>query len=285
MSSMRNMTLSLLAYVAATMAISAQSASADKDSGAPLAAAGKWKSAFSDEFNAAELSPAKWTTCYWWNNKGCTNLGNKELQWYLPGNATMTNGVLRLRAQPETVKGFKGKTFTYTSGMVTTGVDYSELPRKSRFEFHFGHVEIRAKLPSGKGLWPALWMLPASRESRPEIDIMEVLGHTPKLLRLHVHTEKADGGRKSVGEDVKTVDLSKGWHVYGLTWEADAIIWYLDGKEVWRQDNPEGIPNEPMYLLMNLAVGGNWPGRPDRSTKFPADFLIDYVRVWQRENQ
>ncbi|MGB8816662.1 MAG: glycoside hydrolase family 16 protein [Rhizobiaceae bacterium] len=264
--------------------MSAQAANTDRSSDAPFAA-GIWKSIFTEEFDEAELSPAKWTTCYWWNDRGCSNLGNKELQWYQPGNVRISNGNLRLRAQPETVTGYKGQVFKYTSGMVTTGVDYSELPRKSRFEFHFGHVEMRAKIPAGKGLWPALWMLPTSRESRPEIDIMEVLGHTPTLLRMHLHTQTASGERKSVGEDVKTVDLAKGWHVYGLTWEADAIIWYLDGKEVWRKDNPDGIPNEPMYLLINLAVGGNWPGQPDRNTKFPADFLIDYVRVWQRENQ
>jgi beta-glucanase (GH16 family) len=285
MTKWRNMTASVLACLVAALAVSAQATGADSGSYAPIAAAGKWKSVFTEDFDPAQLSPIKWTTCYWWNDKGCTNLGNKELQWYQPGNVKISNGKLRLRAQRETVTGYKGQIFKYTSGMVTTGVDYTELPRKSRFDFHFGHVEVRAKLPAGKGLWPALWMLPASRGSRPEIDIMEVLGHTPKLLRMHLHTQTAGGGRKSVGENVKTVDLTKGWHVYSLTWETDAIIWYLDGKEIWRQDNPEDIPNEPMYLLINLAVGGGWPGAPNGKTKFPADFLIDYVRVWQREGQ
>ena len=82
-----------------------------------------------------------------------------------------------------------------------------------------------------------------------------------------------------------TADLSASWHVYGLTWDPDAIRWYLDGKEVWSFTDKRYIPSEPMYLLMNLVVGGDWPGAPNAQTKFPSRFSVDYVRVWQRKAQ
>jgi beta-glucanase (GH16 family) len=79
--------------------------------------------------------------------------------------------------------------------------------------------------------------------------------------------------------------LTKGWHVYGLTWDKDSIRWYLDGKTVWTFEEKDAIPSVPMYLLINLAVGGNWPGPPDAKTKFPAEFIVDYVRVWKRPGE
>lgn len=242
---------------------------------------GNWAWVFREEFDSSVLNKERWTTCYWWNKDGCTNLGNNELQWYLPKNVNVADGQLRLRAQPEPVPGHEGRIFPYTSGMVTTGRDYSELPRPARVAFLYGYFEIRAKVPAGKGLWPALWLLPESRESRPEIDILEVLGDTPDKLRMHFHYLNGDGEKVSVGETVPTSDLSKDWHVYGLRWDQNAIVWYLDGVEQWRFTDTKHIPKERMYLIINLAVGGKWPGDPDEKTLFPADFLIDYVRVWQ----
>lgn len=251
---------------------------------APLNADGAWRLVFADEFDVERLDTEHWTTCYWWNKDGCTNLGNKELQWYRPENVSIADGVLRLEARPEKVRGFEGRMFSYTSGMVTTGRDYDELPRPSRFHFRYGHVEVRAKLPAGKGLWSAIWLLPETRESRPEIDIMEVLGDSLTTLRLHYHYKRGET-KESAGEDVKTPDLSKDWHIYGLTWDADRIAWFIDGKEVWRYTDAATISSEDMYLLINLAVGGEWPGAPSKKTKFPAEFLIDYVRIWQRDGQ
>jgi beta-glucanase (GH16 family) len=169
--------------------------------------------------------------------------------------------------------------------MVTTGRDYSELPRPPRVGFLYGHFEIRAKPPAGRGLWPALWLLPADRESRPEIDIMEALGQSTDRLRMHFHYVGKKGKKQSVGKTVRTPDLSKDWHVYGLRWQPGSIVWYLDGIEQWRYDEAAQVPSEQLYLLINLAVGGTWPGAPDSKTKFPAEFLIDYVRVWQRAKQ
>ena len=268
------------------MAAAGLSAATAQEAGgkeSPPLVPGKWLRIFTDEFDGQALNTNLWTNCYWWNDNGCTNLGNNELEWYMPANIKVSDGYLQLTARPENVKGYKGRTFKYTSGMVTTGRDYSELPRPPRFSFQYGLVEIRAKLPGGKGIWPALWLLPSSRKSKPEIDIMEVLGDAPKRLEMHYHYIDVTGKELSTGQAAKTADLTKDWHVYGLRWAPDAIVWYLDGVEKWRYSNAANISREDMYLLMNLAVGGNWPGAPDKKTRFPAEFLIDYVRVWQRE--
>jgi beta-glucanase (GH16 family) len=241
---------------------------------------GSWTLVFSDEFSGRTVNREKWTLCYWWDKGGCTNLGNNELEWYLPGNVSQGRGKIIMEARKKSVIGWKGRTFPYTSGMVTTGRDYSET-RPARAQFTYGHIEIKAKIPRGKGLWPALWMLPSTHE----IDIMEVLGDTPQQLRLHFHYKDASGKAQHPGQTVTTADLSARWHVYGLTWDPDAIRWYLDDKEVWSFTDKRYIPSEPMYLLMNLAVGGDWPGAPDAQTKFPSRFSVDYVRVWQRTAQ
>jgi beta-glucanase (GH16 family) len=247
----------------------------------PLGPGGVWKQVFTDEFDDPELDPARWTTCYWWNDNGCTNLGNNELQWYLPENVRVSAGQLRLTARQKRTVGHEGRFFPYTSGMVTTGRDYAELPRLPRAGFRNGYFEVRAKVPAGRGLWSAIWLLPVSRESKPEIDILEVLGDTLELMRMHFHYLDIKGERQSIGENAAAADLSERWHVYGLEWSQRALVWYLDGIEQWRlTDVP--IPDEEMYLLINLAVGGDWPGPPDGSTIFPADLFVDYVRVWRR---
>lgn len=239
-----------------------------------------WHLVFSDEFDGDRLEKGKWTTCYWWEDDGCTNLGNEELQWYLPGNVSVGGGALRLTARPEPAVGHEGRTFPFTSGLVTTGRYYGEAERADRFSLTYGYVEVRALAPSGQGLWPAVWMLPSDHRSRPEIDIMEVLGHRPDVLELHYHYDTSDGAQRA-GHEVKTTDLSRAWHVYGVLWSPDAIVWYLDGREVWRYTDRRTISSEPMYLIINLAVGGNWPGPPDATTRFPATLLVDYVRIWQ----
>jgi beta-glucanase (GH16 family) len=123
-------------------------------------------------------------------------------------------------------------------------------------------------------------MLPADQMSRPEIDIMEVLGDDPGTLLMHFHYLDSRGERQSEGARHGASDLSADWHTYGLHWSEERIAWYLDGREVWRIDHH--VPAEPMYLVANLAVGGSYPGNPDDTTPFPAVYLIDYVRVWQR---
>jgi beta-glucanase (GH16 family) len=248
---------------------------------APVGQHGRWQLLFSDEFDGPSLDGAKWVTCYWWNRDGCTNLGNHELQWYRPQNVAVAGGQLHLRAQRETVQGHEGADYDYTSGLVSTGRDVENLSHPAKFVFRYGYAEMRARVPAGRGLFPAFWMLPANHESRPEIDVMEVIGQEPGILHTYFHY-RAAGGERRQGTDSPVGDLSAGWHVFAADWQPGRIVWYLDGVERWRYEDANHIPNEPMYMLVNLAVGGKWPGPPDDSTRLPAEFLIDYVRVWRR---
>ena len=247
----------------------------------PAGQAGRGELLFSDEFDGAALDSSKWVTCYWWDRGGCTNLGNHELQWYQPGNVTVANGQLRLHAQREKVRGLNNTLYNYTSGLISTGRDVADVARSTKFEFRYGYAEMRALLPSGRGLWPTFWMLPTNHSSKPEIDIMEVLGQRPDTLYLTLHYRDAQGADRKQGRTIETSDLSAGWHVYGVDWQPDHIVWYLDGVERSRYEDVGHIPHEPMYVLLNLAVGGDWPGAPDNSTILPADLLVDYVRIWR----
>ncbi len=241
-----------------------------------------WNIIFRDEFEEAALDTAKWTPCYWWAIDGCSIITNDELEWYQPDDVLVSNGLVRLRAQERTGVGHEGAVYSYTSGMITTGRDTSDLTVAPRFIFQYGFAEIRARVPSGAGLWPAFWMLPADQNSRPEIDVMEFLGDDTHTVRMHFHYLDADGERQKNGEDWNGPDFADGLHTFGVDWQPDRIIWYVDGRERWRFPEAEHISVEPMYLLLNLAVGGEWPGPPDATTPFPSYFEIDCVRVWQR---
>jgi beta-glucanase (GH16 family) len=247
----------------------------------PYGVKGEWELVFSDDFDAPP-APQTWTRCYWWDDKGCTNLGNHELQWYVPNNVFVSDGKLVLRAKRESVPGYKGKIYDYTSGMVTSGRNYSERAWPDRFATTYGYFEIRARVPAGKGLWSAFWLLPSTHKSKPEIDVMEVLGHAPDTLEMHAHYRDDKGESQNPGSEAIVPDMSKDFHVFAVDWGPDAIIWYFDGQEKWRYSVKEHISHEPMYVLLNLAVGGEWPGSPEASTVFPADFLIDYIRIWKR---
>lgn len=253
------------------------------NSGTSASSRSPWRLVFFDEFDGMDLAEERWVRCYWWAQESCTNRGNKELQLYQPGGVSLTQGALRLRADHDALVGPKGRFYPYSSGMVTTAQLYSEKGQPLRFSFRYGYAEIRAKLPRGKGLWPAFWLLPESLKSRPEVDVMEMLGDSPSLLRMHMHVLDGEGKERSYGETLSVGDMTGGWHRFGLLWEKNRLVWYFDGQEQWRVDDPELIPSERLYLLLTLAVGGEWPGFPDANTKFPADFLIDYVRVWQSQ--
>lgn len=242
---------------------------------------GNWDLIFSDEFDGSALDTDKWVTCYWWDRNGCTNLGNRELEWYMPENVRVDNGVLRLIAEKKTTYASDGRTYLYTSGMITTGraIDDTTIPAK--FAFQYGFAEIRAKVPAGKGLWPAFWFLPITHQSKPEIDVLEILGDETSITHMTYHYLNAAGGRERKDREYRGPDFSAGWHTFAVEWQPDVIIWYVDGVERSRFTETEYISAEPMYLLVNLAVGGNWPGAPDSNTVFPSEYLVDYVRVWK----
>jgi beta-glucanase (GH16 family) len=166
--------------------------------------------------------------------------------------------------------------------MVSSGRVADHQSLKPGLEFQDGYVEMRANIPSGQGLWSAFWMLPTTHEPRPEIDIFEILGDTADTYRTHIHYLDADGERQTLGEEW-TLDesLSIDWHVNAVEWTATSVTWLLDGEPMRTLTEADAIPHEPLYLLANLAVGGDWPGPPDDTTEFPAIYAVDYIRVWQ----
>lgn len=274
------MSLIVAAFIGSTPFLEPLSSRAAAAERAPFGHTGDWNLVFEDDFAGRDLDESKWVRCYWWDAAGCTNLGNAELQWYLPDNVSVEDGNLILRARPE-LTARPGAVYGYSSGIVTTGrLTYDRTP-PTKFEFQYGYVEIRARVPAGKGLWPAFWLLPVNQTSLPEIDVMEVLGHEPDVLHLNFHYRDDIGRKRNVGTSVPAPDLSLDWHVYAVDWSPERIVWYFDGIEQWRYEVARHVPHEPMYLLVNLAVGGVWAGAPDEDTAFPADYAVDYVRVWQ----
>ncbi|MEZ0469215.1 family 16 glycosylhydrolase [Luteimonas salinilitoris] len=230
-----------------------------------------WTLVFHDEFDDSSLDTGKWNTTYMWGGEGARTLsGNDELQVYLDDQFEFRgDGVLRIRAErKDTV--WHDKTYRYASGLITT---YQKFARQK------GYFEMRARLPSGKGLWPAFWMLLDRPSWPPEIDIMEVLGQAPSTVYMSKHSN-ADGDQTTLAG---IFDTSAAFHVYGLEWSDAYLTWYLDGLPVARTARSSDM-DEPMQLLVNLAVGGHWPGAPDASTVFPAYLEVDYVRAWRRDS-
>ena len=227
----------------------------------------RWRAIFDDEFNGASLDTHKWTPCY--HSGNCTNSGNDEQEWYVPNNASVSNGVLTLRAERRTYTAADGKTYNYVSGLISS----------INFSFIYGYVEMRAKIAAGKGMWSALWLLPTNGSWPPEIDALEILGRDPTALHMNYHY----GANNS--QSITTwrgPDFSAGWHTFALDWEPDAITWYVDGVERKQVTDASIITREPMYLLANLAVGSSWAGIPDATTVFPSTYQIDYIKVWQK---
>lgn len=209
-------------------------------------------SGFIDEFNG--INKENWNLL---------NLGWKDhgrLHHYLDKNVKYKDGKLVLQVLKENYKNFN-----YTSGAVTT---------EGKVEMLYGKIEVRAKLPKGKGLLPAIWMLPSNGEAYPEIDIAEILGQKPTELWNVVHWEEK-GQHKRDYVKLATKDLTKDFHIYGLYWKKDKIIWTLDG-EITHES--KFSPSIPMYLYMNVTVGGTWVGDPDDEQEFPQQMVIDYVK-------
>lgn len=215
------------------------------------------------------FNTATWATCYQWQSKPCTNEWNHELEVYAPDKVRVRGGVLELTASRESRTGFLAdgtpKVFEYSSGMI-----------RQRQSFTYGYVEIEAQVPTGRGLWPALWLLPASYAWPPEIDLMENLGHEPNLFHMSVH---AVGGKQE--QTVLVNSLPARMHRWAVDWQPGRLTFYFDGRQTW--STTVGVPAEPMYLLANLAVGGDWPGPPDSATRFPAVFKLNSVQVWRHK--
>lgn len=213
-------------------------------------------------------------------NSGFTLTGNNEKQWYIQPDYAPTasqnpfsikSGVLTITAKPTdpSIAGYINN-YPYTSGAIHTYHEFSQT---------YGYFEMRAQLPAGKGLWPAFWLLPADNSSPAEIDIMEMIGSKPTSLATYVHSG-TDAKIVSTGKETTVSGMTTGFHTYGVDWQADKIAWYFDGNKLFETATPAGM-NKPMYMIANLAVGGNWPGSPDSSTPFPAEMKIDYIRAYK----
>ena len=229
---------------------------------------------FSDEFNGTSLNSSKWETQYPW---GGTLETNEEQQCYSPDSVSVKNGILSLTAIEQTVTCMgiyeQRSNLPYRSGMIAS---------HSHFSFKYGFAEIRAKVPAGTGLWPAFWLLPEVElpntiDWPPEIDALEILGNETTKVYMG-NWSGTEFNPEHYAGDYSGPDFSEDFHLFGMRWSPDEIIWYVDGVERFR--STQGISSVPMYLIANLAVGGSWPGSPTADTEFPSTFQIDYIHVY-----
>lgn len=245
----------------------------------PANAPTNWKLTFHDEFDTLDLS--RWNTTFATGDRYLGGQGEQEM--YVDPAYTgdteaplglnpfsVSNGILTVQAdhpRPQIRSHLQGQ--EYTSGLLTTADHFTQL---------YGYFEIRAKYPVGQGLWPGFWMLPADKSWPPEIDIVELRGDEPKTLYLTVHYQTPGNSHEKVGFHPTVQDVSAAFHVYGVLWSPDYIAWYVDDRRVAYTTTPDDV-KKPMYLLIQLAVSGDWPGTPNEKTKFPAKMEIDYVRA------
>lgn len=245
----------------------------------------EWELVWSDEFEGDAGTPVN--TDYWTQEIGGAGWGNNEHQYYTDRveNASLDgNGNLAIVAREENPGDYNchyGEC-KYTS---------ARLISRDKVEFTYGRVEARLKLPRGQGIWPAFWMLGANFPqvgwpNSGEIDIMENVGFEPRTVHGTVHGPGYSGASGVGGSHSIDEDLADDFHVYAIDWDEDAIRWYFDG-ELYHILTPndlggrEWVFDHDFFLLLNLAVGGNWPGYPDETTEFPQTYLIDYVRVYK----
>jgi beta-glucanase (GH16 family) len=241
----------------------------------PLTYTGK-SLVWQDEFSGTSLDPNVWNYEVG-NNNGW---GNNELEYYTNSsrNTLVSNGNLIIEARKESVGGFN-----YSSARLTTA---------NKKTFTYGRVDIRAKLPKGKGIWPALWMLGTniSTVSWPacgEIDIMELLGQeiTRSYGTLHYGASSATHGSKGTSYVLSSSNFYDQFHVFSMEWKQDEIKLFVDDNlflTVTKTDVGTPYPfNAPFFFIFNVAVGGNWPGNPDATTTFPQRMIVDYIRVFQ----
>ncbi len=224
-----------------------------------------YKLVWDEKFGGTTLDATKWQTDY---APKVHPLGtNGEQQSYAAENVRVHDGRLVLQVERTSREGMP-----FSSGMVAT---------HDKFTQRFGWFEARMKLPRGRGLWPAFWLLPQNRQWPPEIDIMEHKGRLADQVWLTVHERQPNTWRpKSDGKQWGGPDFTADFHTFAIDWRADRIAWFVDGIErhQWRGNADFG----PMYLILNLAIGGEWDGKPDATTPIPSAMEIDYVRVYRR---
>ena len=268
-------TISALALVLSIITLSAPGAFADMSL------------VWSDEFNGTYLDPANWTPDIGNGCPGNCGWGNNELEYYRSENVTVSDGNLILTTKAESYAGY-----SYTSGKVHT---------RDKHFFLYGRIEMRAKIPTGGGMWPAFWMMPQDDvyggwAASGEIDIMESANATTEVGgALHFGGSWPDNTHTSGSYSLGGANFADDFHIYAVEWEPDVIRWYVDDvlfltktSSQWYSDGAPGNPRAPFdqdfYIILNAAIGGNYTGciSPDCITAdLPQQYLIDYVRVYQ----
>jgi beta-glucanase (GH16 family) len=241
---------------------------------------------WADEFDGSSVDLNNWEFQI---GDGCAiglcGWGNNELEWYRAENARVEDGYLIITAKREVFQGRQ-----YTSVRLRT-------LRKG--DWTYGRFEMRAKLPTGQGLWPAFWMLPTDSvyggwAASGEIDIMELVGREPNRVYGTLHYGAAWPNNVSSGTSyaLREGTFADDFHVFALEWERGEIRWYVDNvhyqtQTSWRTaGHPFPAPfDQRFHILLNVAVGGNWPGPPNQTTVFPQTMVVDYVRVYQKTRQ
>jgi len=234
---------------------------------------------WSDEFDGDLLDESSWT--YEMGNGcdiGLCGWGNNELQSYTsdPENIFLKDGILTIKAEKKSASDFSS----------------ARIISQDKREFQFGRIDFRARLPKGQGIWPAIWMLGASINETPwplcgEIDIMELVGHEPKRTHGTAHWGNVGEGSQFRGNSFSlSEDFAERFHVFTLLWKNNSLQWYVDETlfhTITTTDTQGYIYpyNADFFFIMNVAVGGNWPGNPDETTVFPQSMEVDYVRVFQ----
>ncbi len=242
-----------------------------------------WCMVWNDEFDTPQIDRSKWTFDIG-TGKPLSGWGNYELQYYTARekNARIENGRLIITALKED---YGGKPYT-AAKLKTLGLA----------AWTYGRFEIRARIPGTQGLWPAIWMMPTTARygnwpRSGEIDIMEHLGQYPDLVHGNIHLGRAWNEKDS---HLGTYRLEEGtfneqFFTYGLEWEEDEIRWYIDDIH-YHTARPSDVPDynwpfdDKFFLILNVAVGGSWPGSPDESSVFPALMEVEFVRVFQKCN-
>jgi beta-glucanase (GH16 family) len=216
-----------------------------------------WKLTFADEFNGTELDLSHWTPHDPWGHAR-----DRQLQAYAPEALTVSGGQLHIVARVRDRE--------YVSGIISTFGTFSQT---------YGRFEIRCRVPAGRGLRSGFLLLPVPLAPLPEIEVFQTIGSSPSKV-FFANRWGTEQTERSFADSFTGPDLSAGFHTISIEWERDRISWLIDGKEKFQ--TVDGIPRQPMYMLLDLAVGGNLAKAPDASTAFPASFDIDYIHVYQR---
>lgn len=245
-----------------------------------------WSLVWSDEFGGPDgsaVDSSKWTA-----EVGGWGWGNNELEYYTSrlANAYQSGGSLVIKAIKETYTGPDNVTRNYTSARLIT---------KNKFSLTYGRIEARIKLPYGQGIWPAFWMLGTNIDTVGwptcgEIDIMENIGREPSIIHGTIHGPGYSGanGLSSSYSLSNNQAFADSFHTFAVEWEPNVVRFYCDGI-LYKTRTPADLPpgttwvyDHPFFIILNVAVGGYWPGNPDSTTVFPQTMLVDYVRVYQR---